>query len=77
MAPAILRTKNISIKIYFKDHNPPHVHVVAPDAEAKFCLETCEWISSRGFSEKALSKIKPFLLKNKELLMEAWDEYQK
>ena len=77
MSPTILRTRNLDIRIYPKDHNPPHVHVKGPAAEAKFLLDTLECWSSIGFSEKALKQIQAFLEIHKDILMEAWNEFQK
>jgi len=76
MSPTIIRTRNLSVRVYPKDHNPPHVHVVGPEAEAKYRLDNFECIFSRGFSQKALKKIRAFLKEREGLLMEAWDEYQ-
>ena len=76
MSPIILRTRNLSVRIYPKDHDPAHVHVVGPDAEAKFRLDSFECIFARGFTQKALKQIKSFLKERKSLLMEAWNEYQ-
>lgn len=76
MVPTIIRTRNLSVRIYPKDHNPPHVHVIGPDAEAKFRIDNLDCISSRGFSQKALKKIKAFLNERKDYLLEAWNEYQ-
>jgi hypothetical protein len=64
------------VRIYPKDHKPPHVHVIGPGAEAKFRLDSFECISSRGFSQNALKKLKAFLKERKDFLLEAWDEYQ-
>lgn len=76
MAPTLLRTKNLRIVIYPKDHNPPHVHILGPNAEAKFLIDSLECIYSRGFSEKALKQIRDYLIEKRTFLMEAWHEYQ-
>ena len=76
MSPTVLRARNLSVRFYPKDHNPPHVHVIGPDAEAKFRLGDFECIYSRGFSPRALKSIKSFLKERKILLMEVWNEYQ-
>jgi hypothetical protein len=76
MSPTVLRTRNLQVRIYPKDHNPPHVHVVGPEAEAKFRLDTMACIYSRGFSQKALKQIKAFLRDRKSVLLEAWHDYQ-
>lgn len=76
MSPTILRTKNYRVVIYPRDHNPPHVHVIGPGAEAKFTLDDLECVYSRGFSPKALSWLEKYLAEKKKQLMEVWDEYQ-
>ncbi len=76
MSPTLLRTKNLRVVVYPKDHGPPHIHVIGPDAEARFQLEDMECIFSRGFSKGALKRIGQFLRDKEELLKEAWDEFQ-
>ncbi len=76
MAPTIFRIWKFRVLIYPKDHAPAHVHIVGPDAEAKFDIETLECIESFGFSQKTLKQIKGYLEKRKGTLKEAWNEYQ-
>ena len=76
MSPAIVRTRNLRVVVYPKDHQPPHVHVFGPDAEAKFTIEDLKCFYSRGFSSKTISEIENFLKTKKDLLLEAWREYQ-
>ena len=77
MSPTIYKTSNLSIRIYPKDHNPPHVHVIGPEGEARFRLEDLVCYYSRGFTQKSLKRILLFLSENQKSLMEAWHEYQK
>jgi hypothetical protein len=74
MAPTLLRAKNLRIVIYPKNHYPPHV--LGPDMEAKFLIESLECVYSRGFSEKALKQVRDYLKGKKAFLLEAWNEYQ-
>jgi len=74
--PVILRYKNIKIIIYPLDHNPAHVHVIAPGCEAKFILDPVECYFCRGFKEKFIREMEIYLESKNELLMEAWNEYQ-
>lgn len=73
--PIIIRTKNLKIFIYVKDHKPAHVHVIGPDAEAKIDIDTFQCLSVHGFSKKDVNQIIKFLKSNKELLIEAWKDY--
>jgi hypothetical protein len=76
MSPVILRSKNLKFLIYPKDHLPPHVHVLGPDREAKFEIESLRCFFARGFSRKAIREISQYLATKKTILMEAWNEYQ-
>jgi hypothetical protein len=66
----------IKVSIYFKDHNPPHVHVNAPGASAVFAIQTLAIIEASGFTSKALRKIRRALREHQDYLMEVWHEYQ-
>lgn len=70
-------SRSLKFKIYFRDHNPPHVHVEGPGAEAIFELRTCACIESHGFSKQALSQIQKEVINRQSELMEAWNDYQK
>ncbi|MFN7728498.1 MAG: DUF4160 domain-containing protein [Bdellovibrio sp.] len=58
------------------DLKPAHVHVIGPDAEAKFDISTMECTENHGFSEKSVKRIKQYFNERKDRLREAWDEYQ-
>lgn len=68
---------NVRIVIYPKDHKPPHIHAIGPDAEAKFEIETLDCFFSRGFSTKDLKRIQSYLDSKKDYLMEIWNDNQK
>ncbi len=73
--PVILLTKNLKLYIYPKDHDPPHVHVVGPDCEARFYILSLKCYQSYGFSKKDLKRLCKFLEENIDLLVQAWEEY--
>ncbi len=75
--PAVIYIGNIKIYVYPKDHQPPHVHALAPDYEAKFEIETLACLFSRGFTERDLNRIQKYLANRKTYLLEVWNEYQK
>jgi hypothetical protein len=76
MAPTVFRTRNYRIVIYPRDHRPAPVHVIGPDAEARFDIGTLECLSNRGFSQRALRNIQDYLKSRKSRLQEACDELQ-
>ncbi len=69
--------KNIRIVIHSRDHSPPHVHAIAPSAEAVFNLITLELIRVEGFNYQAVKQIKEFIEPRRNEFLEAWYEIHK
>ena len=40
--PIIVRLQYCVIRMYFKDHNPPHFHIDTPDGKALMTIRTLE-----------------------------------
>ena len=74
MSPTIDKIGNAKLMIYTDDHGRPHVHVVAPDAEAKIEIHSLIVIRSHGFNQKTLNRFKKYIAENREELLEAWNE---
>ncbi len=77
MAPTVFHIWNLRVAIYPIDHQPPHFHIIGPEAEAKFDLRTFECMESYGFTENSLRRICDYLKEREETLWKAWNEYQK
>jgi len=77
MSPTVYEVKNLKFRIYFKDHNPPHVHVDGKGARATFDLKKCECIENGGFSARAIHEIEKIIREKREIFLEAWNDYQK
>jgi uncharacterized protein DUF4160 len=74
--PAIQDFASFKIVMYFKDHNPPHVHVVATDFEAQVTIETLEIIAGQ-LAPNVRSEAFAWIAGNKDGLMVRWSAYQK
>ena len=74
--PTVIRLGRFRFVIYPQDHGPAHVHVIGAGAEAKFVIETSECLAVYGFSQKTVKMLGNVVAKNKDLLMETWEEYQ-
>lgn len=75
--PTVITIGRVKIKIYPKDHPPPHVHVVGPECEAKFGIGTLACSFARGFTRRDLKRIQEYLKKHQDYLKEVWNEHQK
>ncbi len=73
--PIIIRTRNLKIYIYTKDHPPAHVHVIGPNAEAKIDINNFKCTFVSGFSKRDINRIIKFLKDKKEVLQDTWEDY--
>jgi hypothetical protein len=74
--PTVLRTG--PYRIYFYSHEPnepPHVHIDREDQSSKFWLQPVALARNLGFSAKELRDIEKIIIENKQLLLEAWNDY--
>ena len=64
--------------IYTKDHWPPHVHVIAPEAQAKITLGEARQrpfvLINEGLSRRQLTGALTEIDRNRELLLTRWRE---
>ena len=73
----VAKIDDLEVIIYTNDHNPPHFHVKTKekDIDAKFSIETGEYLSGQ-IDSKNLKRIKAFYLspKTKILLEVIWSK---
>lgn len=73
--PVLKRFNGFVIRMYFKDENPPHVHVVGPEFEARVAIRGARIIDGRlpaRVNREALAWISA----NSKFLHEEWKDKQ-
>ena len=60
--------------IFTNDHDPPHVHVFGPGAEAKVSLDPVGLDWTAGFKKGDLRRILNEVQDQRDLLLEKWNE---
>ena len=74
--PTVLRVGRFRFFFFSNEGNePPHIHVKAGEDEAKFWLEPIQVAANYGFKAQDLNEIAKLVALNRELFLEAWDEY--
>lgn len=74
--PVILRVNGIDFFFYSNEHRPIHVHVRKAEATAKVMIEgKVQVVDSKKFSASDLKKIQKFCEQNREIIIEAWEDY--
>ena len=72
--PVIVRLQYCVIRMYFKDHNPPHFHVDTPDGGALLAIRTLEVIDGEA-DARALREATDWATENRARLWAAWEEF--
>lgn len=71
--PVIHRFDSYVIRMYFEDHNPPHVHVVGPDFEALVSIEDGILIAG-DMPAKCRREALDWIAVNRVLLAKKWED---
>ena len=69
--PEISRFYGIIIKMYFKDHNPPHFHAEYQEYEAVFDINTLGLIDGE-LPKRAYTLVMEWALEHKQELLNNW-----
>jgi len=74
--PTVLRVGRYRFFFYANDrHEPPHIHVQAGGAVAKFWLAPVRLAHGRNFSRHELSRIRGVVIARHGQLLRSWHEY--
>ena len=74
--PTVLRLGPYRFFFYAGDRDEPrHVHIERDDRIAKFWLDPIRLQGSGGLSRVEIARIERLVSDQREVLMEAWDEY--
>lgn len=74
--PTVLRSGPYRFFFFAGDRDEPkHIHIERDHRIAKFWLDPIRLQSSGGFSRSEIRRIEKLVRDQREVLMEAWDEY--
>ena len=74
--PTLRDFGSFQIRMYFKDHNPPHVHVVCPDKTV--LLGIVDGTVIRGkIGAAMLRTARAWVAEHNQELLAKWKEFQK
>ena len=62
----------IVIKMYYREHNPPHFHAEYQGFRAVFSIKSGEMTEGRRFPDRAKKIIKEWALEHQKELLENW-----
>lgn len=73
--PVLARFSGFEIRMFFEDHNPPHVHVVGPEFEMLVAIRDRRVLAGKA-PARAHRTAMTRILKNRAALLAKWEEYQ-
>ena len=72
--PTLKNFGGFRIMMFIDDHNPPHVHVVTPDREAKIALGDGRVLAG-DVPPKVLRRARAWIAGRRPMLMSTWREF--
>lgn len=72
--PTVHQIDSIKIKLYFKDHLPPHFHAQYNEHEILIEIRTLDTYAG-GLPRKQLKTVLEWAEENQDQLMEIWNEF--
>lgn len=73
--PTLFKVFGLRFFFYSNEHEPIHVHVRNADGEAKFNVETMQWVDNKGVKNKDLKLAEALIEENKDLIIKSWHNY--
>lgn len=74
--PTVVIIGHYRLFFYSSDRDePPHIHIECEDMIAKIWLDPVRLQESGGFGRNEVNKIQKLVEKNREILLEAWNDY--
>ena len=70
--PIVYELEGISIKIYFVDHDPEHLHAKYAEYEVKVEIKTKKTIKGK-FPKPQMKKLNKWMEEKEEKLLHIWD----
>jgi hypothetical protein len=71
--PVVKRFGNYVIRVYFADHNPPHVHVVGRDFEALVSIKDAA-VFRGNLPANVRDEALEWISANRAFLSQAWED---
>tara|TARA_R110002072_G_scaffold110772_1_gene238688 strand:- start:611 stop:865 length:255 start_codon:yes stop_codon:yes gene_type:complete len=73
--PRLVQLPSCVIRMYFEDHNPPHVHVVGPDFEAKMTIADARLLKG-ALPAQVEREAANWIAANRDYLKLKWEEFK-
>ena len=77
--PTLIRQDGFDIRMYFDDHDPPHVHVFQAGGQAKIAIGDSTTAPSlllvQGMNSKEAKAALRVVTQHQTHLLEKWEEY--
>jgi hypothetical protein len=74
--PTVLRVGRYRFYFFSNEgREPPHIHVIAGEDEAKYWLDPVQIAGNYGFNGRELSEIERLVVQHRAEFLEAWNEH--
>ena len=74
--PEIMRFGGFRLLMFFRDENPPHLHIEGADFEAKIRISDGTLLAGRA-PPRVLRQARAWIEDNRPELLDQWDQFKK
>jgi len=76
MSPTVFRIGNYRFYFFSREEQRMHIHIIAPDGEAKFWIEPIVSLDTyTGFSKRQLTRLQKLVEENKNEIVRSWKKH--
>ena len=76
MSPTVFRIGNFRFYFFSREEEKMHVHVVAPEGEAKFWIEPIISLANyTGFNQRQLRRLQELVEEHRSEIVKAWKDH--
>jgi len=76
MSPTVFRIGNFRFYFFSREEEKMHVHVVAPQGEAKFRIEPIISLANyTGFNQRQLRRLQELVEEHRSEIVKAWKDH--
>jgi hypothetical protein len=76
MSPTVFRIGNFRFYFFSREEEKMHVHVVAPEGEAKFWIQPIISLANyTGFNQRQLRRLQQLVEEHRSEIVKAWKDH--
>ncbi len=69
----VIEFNGVKIRVQGQEHPPPHCHIFAGGASARYDFKNMRWMNAKGFTKSAMANIEKMIERDVKYLFAEWE----